>query len=115
MDSDLSLTPMSAAVATLIATLILLLPRRMAILPLLAAACFLPIGQSLQIAGLHFYLLRLMLLVSLSRVLIRGELVSIWWCRVDVLVFCLVAVLLGIGSLNGPGWATFITRGGHHV
>ena len=110
--SGLPLTPLSVALAVLTAILIILLPRRMAMMPLLAAVCFLPIGQSLQIAGLHFYLFRLVLLASLTRVLIRGELISTRWCLLDTLVFCWMTAYLGIGSLSHPGWESFIMRGG---
>ena len=111
--SEAPLNQLSVALTVLIATLITLLPRRMAMAPLLAAVCFLPIGQSLQIAGLHFYLFRLVLLASLARVLVRGEAISTRWCLLDVLVFSWIAAFLGIGSLSHPGWAFFIMRGGY--
>jgi hypothetical protein len=110
---EVPLNQLSVALAVLTATLIILLPRRMAMMPLLAGVCFLPIGQSLQIAGLHFYLFRLVLLASLTRVLIRGEAISTRWCLLDALVFCWITARLGIGSLSHPGWALFIERGGY--
>jgi hypothetical protein len=112
MESDLPLTPLGMALAVLAATLITMLPRRMAMMPILAAVCFLPTGQSLLIGGLHFYLFRLVLLASLTRVLIRGEVRSIRWCLLDTLVFCWMAASVGLGSLSHPGWEAFITQGG---
>jgi hypothetical protein len=112
MEYDLPLTPFGAALALLVAILVTLLPRRMAMMPILAALCFLPTGQSLQIAGLHFYLFRLALLASLTRVLIRGEVRSIRWCLVDTLVFWWLMAFVGFGSLSHPGWASFITMAG---
>jgi hypothetical protein len=82
----------------------------MAMMPILAALCFLPSGQSLQIAGLHFYLFRLALLASLTRVLIRGEVSSIRWCLLDTLVLCWIMAFVGFGSLSHPG--SLITLGG---
>jgi hypothetical protein len=96
----------------LAAILVILLPRRMAIMPILMAACFLPTGQSLQIASLHFYLFRLVLLASLTRVLIRGEVRSIRWCLLDTLVSWWLAAFVVFGSLSHPGWASFISLGG---
>jgi hypothetical protein len=112
MQYDLPLSPLGVALALLVAILVTLLPRRMAMMPILAALCFLPTGQSLQIAGLHFYLFRLALLASLTRVLIRGEVRSIRWCLIDTLVFCWLTAFVGFGSLSHPGWASFITAGG---
>ena len=112
MESDLPLSPLGGVVAVLAAALIALLPRRMAMMPILAALCLLPTGQSLQIAGLHFYFFRLALLTALTRVLIRGEVRSIRWSLLDTLVFCWMMAFFGFGSLNDPGWASFITRGG---
>ena len=110
--SDFPLTPVGMADLAVAATLAALLPRRMAMMPILAAACFLPIGQSLQIAGLHFYLFRLVLFASLMRVLIRGEVRSIRWCLIDTLVFCWMTAYLGIGNLSHPGLASFIRAAG---
>jgi hypothetical protein len=84
----------------------------MAMMPILAALCFLPTGQSLEIGGLHFYLFRLVLLASLMRVTIRGEVTLFRWCLLDTLVFLWMMAFFGIGSLSHPGWASFITRGG---
>jgi hypothetical protein len=112
MQSDLPLSPLGGVVAVLAAALITLLPRRIAMMPILAAFCFLPTRESLQIAGLHFYFYRLALLIALTRVLIRGEVGSIRWCPLDTLVFCWIMAFFGFGSLNDPGWTSFITRGG---
>jgi hypothetical protein len=108
---DVVLSPLSAALALFAGTLITLLPRRMAMMPILAGLCFLPSGQSLEIAGLHFYLFRLILLVSFTRVLIRGEIRSIRWCQLDTLVVLWITAFVGFGSLNTAG-ASFITLGG---
>ena len=112
MESDLPLTPLGVALVVITATFIALLPRRMAMMPVLAAVCFFPVGQSLDVAGLNFYLYRLTLLFSLTRVLIRGELMSVRWCLLDTLVLLWMTAFLGIGSLSHPGWGSFVMRGG---
>ena len=112
MESDLPLTPLSVALVVIAATFITLLPRRMAMMPILAAVCFFPIGQSVDVAGLHFYLFRLTLLFSLTRVLIRGELMSVRWCLLDTLVLSWITAFLGIGSLSHLGLQSFVMRGG---
>jgi len=49
------------------------LPRRWASVPLLAGACYMTLGQGYEIAGLNFYLIRLLLLAGWMRVVIRQE------------------------------------------
>ena len=112
METDLPLSPLGMTLAVLAACLIILLPRRMAMMPILAALCFLPTGQSLQIVGLHFYLFRLALLASFTRVLVRGEIRSVRWCLLDTLVLFWMMAFIGFGSLSHPGWPSFITRAG---
>jgi hypothetical protein len=52
----------------------LVLPRRYAFAPVIVAGCYMTLGQALLIAGLHFYLLRVLIVFGLIRVLLRGEL-----------------------------------------
>ena len=103
------MSSLGAVLAIATATLIVLLPRHRAMMPILAAVCFLPIGQSLQVAGLNFYLFRLVLFASLVRIVIRGEARDVRWCRLDTLVFCWAAVVVVFGTLGNPGLTPFIT------
>jgi hypothetical protein len=66
---------------TTLATLFLLIsalalltvPRRWAPLPLLAGACYMTLGQGIEIGPLHFPFIRLVMLVGFVRMLVRGE------------------------------------------
>jgi len=107
-----TLSGLGAVLSLLAATLIVLLPRRSAMIPILAAVCFLPIGQALEVAGLHFYLFRLVLLASLVRVVIRGEARSIRWCQLDTLVFSWMTAFLVLTNVSHPGFQSFITLTG---
>lgn len=77
----------------------LLAPRRTALLPLLLLVCCIPSAQRIVLAGADFTLLRLMVLVGLTRVIARGELSTIRPQRIDlcyslwVLIGSLVYVL----------------------
>lgn len=53
--------------------LLLILPRRFAIVPLLLAAAYMPREQDIIIASAHFSVLRLLVLVGALRVILRGE------------------------------------------
>lgn len=52
---------------------LLSVPRRWAPLPLMAGACYMTLGQGIEIGPFNFTLVRLLLLVGLVRVLTRGE------------------------------------------
>src|SRR5674476_76053 len=64
-----SLLHPAAAVALLLALIcMVVLPRKYASLPVLGMALLLPVGQQVYIAGLHLFVLRLVILVGLVRV-----------------------------------------------
>src|SRR6266403_5143736 len=57
-------------VAMLIAmTLILLLPRKYVIWPFLCSAFLIPLGQSILVGGLHFFVIRIIILTIVVRML----------------------------------------------
>ena len=49
------------------------LPRRFAILPLIASACFMTLGQQIVVAGLHFNALRIVILFGWLRLCLHRE------------------------------------------
>lgn len=49
------------------------LPRAWAPVPLLAGACYMTLGQGIEVAGFGFPIIRLLLLAGILRVLLRGE------------------------------------------
>jgi hypothetical protein len=53
--------------------LILILPRRFAVLPFLGIAFLTPIGQQLYLGGVHWFVLRIVILAGLIRVFARKE------------------------------------------
>jgi hypothetical protein len=57
--------------------LILVLPRRYALAPILMAGCYMTLGQALVIGGLHLYLIRILILFGITRVIVRNELFAI--------------------------------------
>jgi hypothetical protein len=61
------------------------LPRQWAPVPLLAAACYMTLGQGIEVAGLNFPVIRLVFLAGVVRVLIRGERPAGGWIGMDKL------------------------------
>jgi hypothetical protein len=66
--------------------LLLALPRRLALLPIVLTACYMTFGQQIVIGGLHFRLLRLLVLVGCIRIIFRGELRGFHWQRLDTVI-----------------------------
>lgn len=56
--------------------LLLFLPRRYALAPMMIGACYLGLGQAIIIGGAHFYLLRVLIAFGLIRLLFRREIFS---------------------------------------
>lgn len=86
---------------TLVAcVLIFVLPRRHAVVPLLAAAALMTRGQVLEIAGAEFTVLRLVVGVGVLRLLLRGEGPSHGLDTVDRLMFAWAACLMATTAFH---------------
>jgi hypothetical protein len=66
------LNPIGAAMTLLMGTLIIILPRRFAVFPIAFVACYMTFGQELVIAGLHFTMLRVLVLFGCARIILSG-------------------------------------------
>ena len=62
-----------AAAIVCLCLLILLLPKRYSILPIVVGVCYLTLGQILLVGPFHFYTVRILILFGLLRVFIRRE------------------------------------------
>lgn len=91
--------------------LVLILPRRYAVIPLLAMAAVIPSAQRIVVFDLDFTYLRVLLLCGMLRVLLRGEgrafvwkpidKVSVSWCVVSFIVPLLRAGTNGLETRCG--------------
>lgn len=87
--------PANAAgvVFTVICGLVLLaLPRRYAIFPVIVICCYMTMEQSVVVAGCHFTMVRILMLMGWIRILVRGELRGIRLNSLDRSVLCCTAV-----------------------
>jgi hypothetical protein len=66
--------------------LLIALPRRLAMIPIVAITCYLTLGQAVNIAGLHFTMLRIVVFAGCVRILFRQEYRSIKWVRLDTVM-----------------------------
>ncbi|MCZ7619762.1 MAG: hypothetical protein M5U32_16225 [Myxococcota bacterium] len=85
-----------AVTFTLIMGVWLLWARRdHAVLPIMLVACLIPVAQRIVVASLDFNMSRILILFGWARILYRGEVREIRWCRLDT-VF---VAYLTVGSL----------------
>lgn len=68
-----NLTGISILFLLIIGALILLVPRRLAVIPLLIASCWMTLGQEIVFLGLNFTLLRIVLLMGLFRLIFKHD------------------------------------------
>jgi len=60
-------------IAAVLATVVLFTSRTGAAVSIIAGVCYLTEGQQLEIAGIHFTAIRILLMVGLGRIVVRGE------------------------------------------
>jgi hypothetical protein len=74
------------------------LPRRFALCPLLMMIGLMPLGQQIVFLGLHFTLVRVLLVAGIVRILDRGETANFRWNRADTLMVWWTVVTIVFGS-----------------
>lgn len=107
-----NINPVALGVLLFLGCLTWGLPRRFAACPLLIMTCLMPMGQQLIILNLHFHLFRILLLIGLLRVFIRGEITQLKLTRMDKLFLWWAMVSIMLGSLSDPSMALFVNRAG---
>ncbi|MDT3680721.1 MAG: hypothetical protein ROZ64_18040 [Burkholderiaceae bacterium] len=89
-----------AAFLAIASVLMLALPRRLAVLPLVLSALYMTGAQLLQIGPATFTIPRLLVLVGFMRVLVRGEGITSGLQTVDKLILLWAAVLIGTSAFH---------------
>lgn len=102
--------PLALALLVVLAYLTWSLPRRLAACPLLIMTCLVPLGQDLVLFGLHFRFFRILLLVGMARVMVKGEAGRMTWNRNDKLFAWWALVSMVFGSLSKPSTELLVNR-----
>ncbi|MCR9246259.1 MAG: hypothetical protein NXI31_14605 [bacterium] len=100
-----------AALCGLIAVLFLA-PRRHATLPIILLLCFIPAAQRVVIAGLDFTFIRVLLMASWGRMILRGDLRPMVWNHLDRLMILWAVVSVVFGTMTGMTFTVFVFRAG---
>ncbi|MGE0622626.1 MAG: hypothetical protein AB7O54_08400 [Pseudomonadales bacterium] len=112
---ETNLHPLGLIVVVSLGLTMLIVKRRYALIPLLVVACTIPVSQRLVILGSDFTLLRILLLIAISRMIFDSSLKNGFrWNRLDtaILLWTLsgtIVMTANIGSLgalvNRLGWS----------
>ena len=105
-----SFSPVALISLLVLGYLVWSLPRRHAVSPLLVMVGLMPMGQQLVVAGLHFYLFRILLLIGMIRVKVRGETRHFTWTRNDKYFAWWVLVSVTFGTLVKPSMELLVNR-----
>ncbi len=113
MENVSFITPLGLALLVILGLLILALPRRMAFLPFIIAACYMTLGQMVIISGLHFDPIRILLIFGWVRLLIRGELKAFDFTIIDKLIIAFVTASVITATILTPTMDTLTNRMGY--
>jgi hypothetical protein len=90
--------------------LLIILPRRVCMIPIVMTTCYMTLGQIVDVGGLHFTMLRLLVLAGCIRIILRREFKSIQWLRLDtVMLWWIISGTLAY-SLLWHSWDAVINR-----
>jgi len=104
--------PLGLTVMLILGILMILVPRRWAILPIIIMACFISSNQKIVVLGLDFNLLRIMVLFGVVRILIKKEYMNYNWKTIDkVMIYYVISASL-IFILQQKTLGTLIFRMG---
>lgn len=102
---------LSGLIFTLVmAIAFLALPRRLALIPIALITCYVTFGQQIVVAGLHFTMLRLLVLVGGIRVLARRETRVFQWLKMDKILLVWVFSSVTTYTLLWQSADAFVNR-----
>jgi hypothetical protein len=112
MENVSFITPLGLAFLATMGLLILVLPRRFVFLPFLMSICYMTLGQNIVIAGIHFTVIRILLLLGWVRLLIRKEFKAFDFTVIDKLIIAYALVSVITATILTPTMDTFNNRMG---
>jgi hypothetical protein len=111
MTPDVSVLNLPGAALTLLmGVLLLVLPRRFALLPIACITCYMTFGQELVVAGLHFTMLRVLVLFGCARIVLWMEFRSFKWHWIDTLMVLWVISDMTVYTLRLQTTGALINR-----
>jgi hypothetical protein len=94
-----NISGLGLAIALALCIFLLILPRRYAIAPIIICACFMTLGQTVVIFGLHFSVLRILILAGVLRIIFKREYASITGLKIDKLIVGWLIISLVVNTM----------------
>lgn len=95
-----TLHPVGLISVLVLGVLLVLLPRRYAMLPMIVLVCFIPSAQRLIVFGADFTLLRILVVFGWARLFLRNEFQGLVWNKLDTLMTVWIATAAIIITLR---------------
>jgi hypothetical protein len=92
VDPNMPANALGLALTIASGLMLLVLPRRYAIAPVIVICCYMTMGQSIVVAGCHFTMIRVLVVFGWARVLLRGEFQNIELNLLDRMIFWWTAI-----------------------
>ncbi len=92
IDSETAVSTLGVALTVIMGLLVIVLPRKLAIAPVIILCCYMTLGQAFVVAGCHFTMIRVLLLLGWTRLIVRGEVRRLTLNQVDWIVISWTAV-----------------------
>lgn len=90
--------------------LLIALPRRLCMIPIVATTCYMTVGQAVTIGGFHFTMLRLLVLAGCVRIVFRKEFRAIKWVRLDTVILLWIISGTIAYTLLWQSWGAVVNR-----
>jgi len=100
--------PLGLAMVIILGIVMLIVPRRWSIIPMLIIACFVSAVQKISIFSLDFNLLRIMVMFGVVRLAIRHEYRGFVWKSIDKVILYYTASATIILTIQSGSFNTFI-------
>jgi hypothetical protein len=107
-----TITGPTILITMLLAGLIFTLPRRHVLVPFVLASCFIPAHEHAVALGLHFYVIRILVLTGIVRIWMRGEVRRVAWNRFDKLLLWWALCATAIYVIQQGNFQAVIYRSG---
>ena len=115
MNSPTTITGPTLLITIALAIMTFVIPRRYILLPYVIGACFAPADQTLMVGELNFQVLRILVVVGMLRLALRGEIIALRWNRFDKLILAWFVVGSVIYVAQWMSLTAIINRCGRFV
>jgi hypothetical protein len=107
------LTPIALYFTLLMSALTILLPRRYAVIPLIATACYMTLGERIVFLNLNFTIFRIIILFGWIRIIIRRDITTFSLNGIDKAIIWWVVISIITSIILDPTLDALITPSGY--